>query len=94
MVELEVAKQYLAVDFEDDDLLIKDLIEAGEQTLKRITRAENFKEDEKKMAELYILAFVSQAYHHRELSMNTNESAVNRMFSTILGNLKYRKRDE
>lgn len=94
MVDLVVAKEYLAVDFNDDDLLIITLIDAGEETLKRITGAKNFKEDEKKMAELYILAFVSQAYHHRELTMNTNEAAVNRMFNTILGNLKYRKRDE
>lgn len=67
MVSLEEMKQYLRVDFEDDDLLITDLISSAEALCMDILRTEEMSDLEAagngKTAVLYTVAYL---YEHRE----------------------------
>lgn len=67
MVSLEEMKQYLRVDFEDDDLLITDLISSAEALCMDILRTEEVSDLEAagngKTAVLYTVAYL---YEHRE----------------------------
>ncbi len=67
IVELEEMKQYLRVDFEEDDGLIADLIEAGTRQCMAVARTE----DEEaflasKNAKIAVMYAVAYLYEHRE----------------------------
>jgi uncharacterized phage protein (predicted DNA packaging) len=66
MVALEEMKNYLRVDFEDDDALLTGIIEQSEQICRDVARLskENFeKEPVAKIAVMYAVAYL---YEHRE----------------------------
>ena len=69
LVTLEEMKQYLRVDFEDDDALIESLIIAGQKLCMDILRTESLDDLENdpngKIAVLYAVAY---QYEHREES--------------------------
>ncbi|WP_408126289.1 MULTISPECIES: head-tail connector protein [Helcococcus] len=64
-IDLESVKNYLRVDFEDDDLLIASLIESSKNLCMDILRTDNLDMDSEiiKTAILYSVAFL---YEHRE----------------------------
>ena len=64
-IDLESVKNYLRVDFEDDDLLITSLIESSKNLCMDILRIDNLDMDSEiiKTAILYSVAFL---YEHRE----------------------------
>lgn len=67
IVTLEEMKQYLRVDFDDDDALIENLITAGQKLCMDILRTETMEDLENdpngKIAVLYAVAY---QYEHRE----------------------------
>lgn len=64
-IDLDEVKNYLRVDFEDDDLLITSLIESSKNLCMDILRTDNLDMDSEiiKTAILYSVAFL---YEHRE----------------------------
>lgn len=89
-------KLYLKIDFEDEDEILKVFINASISSLENITSCKfnQFEVNELARVELYLLAYVSQAYNNRSLTVKENEFIVNRMFSSILSSLRYKKRGE
>lgn len=68
MVTLEEMKNYLRVDFDEDDSLIESLIETSKKLVLDVARGENLSdllpfEDQVKTAILYSVSFL---YEHRE----------------------------
>lgn len=67
MITLNEAKNYLRVDFDDDDALITDLITSAAAIVANVARAEDASEletmDNASVAVLYTLAYL---YEHRE----------------------------
>ncbi|MCM1329622.1 MAG: head-tail connector protein [Ruminococcus sp.] len=67
IVSLEEMKQYLRVNFDDDDEIITSVILSAEQLCKAISRIENDEEFQKqscgKIAVMYAAAYL---YEHRE----------------------------
>ncbi|MFD1403746.1 head-tail connector protein [Robinsoniella peoriensis] len=67
IVSVEEMKQYLRVDFDDDDTLLEQLIGAGENLCMDIARmddAEKFSEE--KNARIAVMYAVAYQYEHRE----------------------------
>lgn len=67
MITLNEAKNYLRVDFDDDDALITDLMTSAAAIVANVARAEDASEletmDNASVAVLYTLAYL---YEHRE----------------------------
>lgn len=67
MITLDEAKNYLRVDFNDDDALITELISSAAAIVSNVARAEDSSEletmDNASVAVLYTLAYL---YEHRE----------------------------
>lgn len=60
-------KNYLRVDFEDDDRLLSDLIEQGQKICMDVARIEDVDVFEKQMgARLAVMYAVAYLYEHRE----------------------------
>ena len=67
MVTLGEMKQYLRVDFDDDDALIQDLIIGAEKLCKDICRMDTEEElDDIENAKVAVLYAVAYLYEHRE----------------------------
>ena len=85
---LNLVKNYLNVDFEDDDNLINALIESGEEYLKNAGVKDTQKNDK-----LYFLAlsiFVHFHYIERERTTENNYSLKNNnSLNNIIQQLKY-----
>lgn len=85
---LDLVKNYLNVDFEDDDNLINALIESGEEYLKNAGVKDTQKNDK-----LYLLAisiFVHFYYIERERTTENNYSLKNNnSLNNIIQQLKY-----
>ena len=85
---LDLVKNYLNVDFEDDDNLINALIESGEEYLKNARL-----KDTQKYDKLYLLAisiFVHFHYIERERTTENNYSLKNNnSLNNIIQQLKY-----
>lgn len=90
------AKLYIKVDYDFEDDIIKTLIKASISELEaKISYKFNKLElEEIASAELYLLAFISQAYNNRHLTIESTKSNVNRMFSSMLASLRYKYRGE
>lgn len=82
MISLDEMKQYLRVDFDDDDLLLKELIEASVKRCMDIARIEKREDFEKleyaKVATMYSVAF---QYENRE---NCDFNALNVSLRSLL----------
>ncbi len=67
MVTLEEMKQYLRIDYEDDDVLISDMINAAERLCMSVARMEDAKEFHKNpSARIAVMFVVAYLYEHRE----------------------------
>ena len=67
IISLDEMKNYLRVDFSEDDALIESLISSSEQLcmdVARITDTERFKE--KSVAKIAVMYAVAYLYEHRE----------------------------
>lgn len=92
MLTLQEVKQYLSVDFDDDDILLESLMCASETALKQITNRNTFIKD-LELAKLYCLAWISQLYDDRGLISDAKKEKLKFTMRTILVNLKH-TRDE
>lgn len=90
------AKLYIKVDYDYEDDIIKTLINASISELesKISYKFNKLDVEEISSAELYLLAFISQAYNNRDLTIESTKSNVNRMFSSMLASLRYKNRSE
>lgn len=67
IVTVKEMKNYLRVDFEDDDRLLSDLIEQGQKICMDVARIEDVDVFEKQMgARLAVMYAVAYLYEHRE----------------------------
>lgn len=85
IVELEEMKDYLRVDFNDDDLLIEDFITTGENLCADITRLsviELSKIPSSKIAVMYAVAYL---YEHRE---NADHHALTLSLRSLLEGIR------
>lgn len=89
------AKLYIKVDYDYEDDIIKTLINASISELesKISYKFNKLDVEEISSAELYLLAFISQAYNNRDLTIESTKSNVNRMFSSMLASLRYKSRE-
>lgn len=90
------AKLYIKVDYDYEDAIIKTLIKASISELERkiAYKFNKLELDEIASAELYLLAFITEGYNNRGLTIESTKSNVNRMFSSMLLNLRYKYRGE
>ncbi|MDI9216001.1 head-tail connector protein [Clostridium tertium] len=91
---MDKVKLYIKVDYDFEDDIIRTLILASISELesKVAYKFSDLELEEISRAELYLLAFISQAYNNRDLTIEATKSNVNRMFSSILTSLKYKNR--
>lgn len=83
ILSLAEVKLYLAIDFEDDDLLLSSFSEAAELALKQQTGRREFVSD-LSLAKLYCLAFVKQVYDNRGLTTDvTKKDAIEKLKYTM-----------
>ncbi|WP_092921294.1 head-tail connector protein [Romboutsia hominis] len=88
ILTLEEAKEYIKVDFDDDDCDIQDCIDAAEEYLKEATGKE-FNSDNKR-AKRYCKVLVKDWYDNRELMVNKKTSnKVRFTLQSIMTQLKY-----
>ncbi len=67
MVTLEEIKQYLRIDYEDDDVLLGDMINAAERLCMSVARIDDAKEFHKNpCARVAVMFVVAYLYEHRE----------------------------
>ena len=67
MVTLEEIKRYLRIDYEDDDVLIGDMINAAERLCMSVARIDDAKEFHKNpCARTAVMFVVAYLYEHRE----------------------------
>lgn len=67
IVSLEEMKQFLRVDFEDDDVLLEHLILASERLCMDVARMDDAEEfAEEKNARIAVMYAVAYQYEHRE----------------------------
>ena len=67
IVTVKEMKNYLRVDFEDDDRLLSDLIEQGQKICMDVARIEDVDVFEKQVgAKLAVMYAVAYLYEHRE----------------------------
>lgn len=85
MINLDEIKQYLKVDFEDDDSLIESFIQQAQIYIDSCCGTEYKKyEDKVKLSELLIKKIVSDLYENRELYLDNKKGGYDRISSTIL----------
>lgn len=89
---IDKAKLYLKVDSDFEDDIIKTLILSAISTFESKI---SWKFDKLELvdipsAELYFLAFISTGYNNRELTIESTKNNINRMFSSILMNIRYK----
>ncbi|WP_300924838.1 head-tail connector protein [uncultured Clostridium sp.] len=88
IIELKDAKEFLKVDYDDEDSIIEDLIIAAEIYLKSAT-GKDFT-NENKLAVLYCKVLINEWYNNRELIYKKSESdKVRFTLQSILLQLKY-----
>ena len=79
IVSLEKMKNYLRVDFDEDDDLIANLINSSEERCRAVSRNENFSDDPNAAAAvMYAAAYL---YEHRE---NADMRALNLTLRAML----------
>lgn len=85
MVSLEEMKQYLRIDYSDDDELITSLIQQAQIYIDSCCNI-NYKlhTDKVNLANLLIKKMVSDQYDNRGLYLDSKKNGYDRMSSTIL----------
>lgn len=66
MIDLEKAKNYLRVDYDDDDYLIEDLLKTATQLCVDVSRQSEEDFNESDLSETAILYTLGYLYEHRE----------------------------
>ena len=89
MLYLDKVKNYLKVDFNDDDVIIETYIIATEKFLKTLCEKDGFEEDKQELAEIYMLAMISELYNSRNLTVDKAEQSVRTIMQSILNQLRY-----
>ena len=89
MLNLDKVKNYLKVDFDDDDAIIETYIIATEKFLKTLCEKDEFEEDKQELAEIYMLAMLSELYNSRNLTVDKAEQRVRTIMQSILNQLRY-----
>lgn len=89
MLNLDKVKNYLKVDFDDDDAIIETYIIATEKFLKTLCEKDEFEEDKQELAEIYMLAMISELYNSRNLTVDKAEKRVRTIMQSILNQLRY-----
>lgn len=90
IVTLEEAKEWLRVDFEEDDSLIEGLVSAAEMYLQNAT-GKQF-DNTNTLAKLFIRVLVTDWYENREHEVNTKNGSTGRTrftIASILSQLEY-----
>ena len=89
MLNLDKVKNYLKVDFDDDDIIIETYIIATEKFLKTLCEKDEFEEDKQELAEIYMLAVINELYNSRNLTVDKAEQRVRTIMQSILNQLRY-----
>ena len=89
MLDLDKVKNYLRVDYADDDAIIETYIIATEKFLKKLCEKNEFKEDKQELAEIYMLAMINELYNSRNLTVDKAEQRVRTIMQSILNQLRY-----
>ena len=89
MLYLDKVKNYLKVDYTDDDVIIETYIIATEKFLKTLCEKDEFEEDKQELAEIYMLAMLSELYNSRNLTVDKAEQRVRTIMQSILNQLRY-----
>ena len=89
MLNLNKVKNYLRVDFADDDAIIETYIIATEKFLKKLCEKNEFEEDKQELAEIYMLAVINELYNSRNLTVDKAEQRVRTIMQSILNQLRY-----
>ena len=89
MLNLDKVKNYLKVDYADDDAIIETYIIATEKFLKTLCEKDEFEEDKQELAEIYMLAVINELYNSRNLTVDKAEQRVRTIMQSILNQLRY-----
>ena len=89
MLNLDKVKNYLRVDYADDDAIIETYIIATEKFLKKLCEKNEFEEDKQELAEIYMLAVINELYNSRNLTADKAEQRVRTIMQSILNQLRY-----
>ena len=89
MLNLDKVKNYLKVDFDDDDIIIETYIIATEKFLKKLCEKNEFEEDKQELAEIYMLAMINELYNSRNLTVDKAEQRVRTIMQSLLNQLRY-----
>ena len=89
MLDLDKVKNYLRVDYADDDAIIETYIIATEKFLKKLCEKNEFEEDKQELAEIYMLAVINELYNSRNLTVDKAEQRVRTIMQSILNQLRY-----
>ena len=89
MLNLDKVKNYLRVDYADDDAIIETYIIATEKFLKTLCEKDEFEEDKQELAEIYMLAVINELYNSRNLTVDKAEQRVRTIMQSILNQLRY-----
>ena len=89
MLNLDKVKNYLKVDFDDDDAIIETYIIATEKFLKKLCEKNEFEEDKQELAEIYMLAMINELYNSRNLTVDKAEQRVRTIMQSVLNQLRY-----
>lgn len=89
MLNLDKVKNYLRVDYADDDVIIETYIIATEKFLKKLCEKNEFEEDKQELAEIYMLAVINELYNSRNLTVDKAEQRVRTIMQSILNQLRY-----
>ena len=89
MLNLDKVKNYLKVDFNDDDVIIETYINATEKFIKTLCEKDEFEEDKQELAEIYMLAVISELYNSRNLTVDKAEQRVRTIMQSLLNQLRY-----
>ena len=89
MLDLDKVKNYLRVDYADDDAIIETYIIATEKFLKKLCEKNEFEEDNQELAEIYMLAMINELYNSRNLTVDKAEQRVRTIMQSLLNQLRY-----
>ena len=89
MLDLDKVKNYLRVDYADDDAIMETYIIATEKFLKKLCEKNEFEEDKQELAEIYMLAMINELYNSRNLTVDKAEQRVRTIMQSLLNQLRY-----